>query len=170
MADGIPDRRAERFPMIDTKEKSVRLRDFLRKEDVHLGLSGATQAEVMQELAASLGRDAEHCSALLKGLQRRESMESTALGHGVAVPHCRSSSLGQLRVAFGRPQQGVAWGAADREPVRYVFLLVAPHVSPEYLPVLAKIAHLANNPDFRHRLDELQSADEFFQLLADAGV
>ena len=107
--------------MIDTKERSVRLEDFLQ-------------------------------------------------GRGVAVPHCRSSSLGRLRVAFGRPRHGVAWGAADREPVRYVFLLVAPHVSPEYLPVLARIAHLVNNPDFRRRLDELQSADEFLQLLADAGV
>ena len=126
--------------MIDTKERSVQLEDFLRKEDVHLSLSGATQSTVMRELASSLGLDAEGCSALLKGLQRRESMESTALGHGVAVPHCRSSSLGRLRV------------------------------SPEYLPVLAKIAHLVNNPDFRRRLDELQSADEFFQLLADAGV
>jgi mannitol/fructose-specific phosphotransferase system IIA component (Ntr-type) len=156
--------------MIDTKEKSVRLGDFLHRGDVHLGLSGSTQLEVMRELAGSLGVDAERCLVLLKSLQRRESMESTALGHGVAVPHCRSSSIGQLRVAFGRPQQAVPWGAADREPVRYVFLLVAPHVSPEYLPVLAKIAHLVNNPDFRRRLDELQSADEFFQLLADAGV
>ena len=156
--------------MMDTKVESVRLGGFFRKEDVLLGLSGATQLDVMSELAASLGLDAERCSGLLKSLQRRESMESTALGHGVAVPHCRSSSVGQLRVAFGRPEQAVPWGAADREPVRYVFLLVAPHVSPEYLPVLAKIAHLVNNPDFRRRLDALQSADEFFQLLADAGV
>lgn len=29
--------------MIDTKEKSLRLGDFLREEDVHLGVSGATQ-------------------------------------------------------------------------------------------------------------------------------
>ena len=156
--------------MMDTKVESVRLGDFFRKEDVLLGLSGATQLDVMRELAASLGLDAERCLGLLKSLQRRESMESTALGHGVAVPHCRSSSVGRLRVAFGRPEKAVPWGAADREPVRYVFLLVAPHVSPEYLPVLAKIAHLVNNPDFRRRLDALQSADEFFQLLADAGV
>lgn len=156
--------------MIDTKEASVRLGDFLHKEDVHLGLSGATQAEVIHELAASLGFDVQGCTALLKGLQRRESMESTALGHGVALPHCRSAGLGRLRVAFGRPRQGVPWGAADRQPVRYVFLLVAPHVCPEYLPILAKIAHLVNNSDFRRRLDELQSTDELFQLLADAGV
>jgi mannitol/fructose-specific phosphotransferase system IIA component (Ntr-type) len=156
--------------MIGTKEKSVRLGDFLNKEDVHLDVGGATQVEVMRELASSLGLDPERCSVLLKGLQRRESMESTALGHGVAVPHCRSSGLTRLRVAFGRPRQAVPWGAADREPVRYVFLLAAPHVSPEYLPVLAKIARLANTPEFRRRLDELESADEFFRLLADAGV
>jgi mannitol/fructose-specific phosphotransferase system IIA component (Ntr-type) len=156
--------------MIETKEKSVRLADFLLKEDVHLNLRGGTQLEVMRELASSLGLDAERCSALLKSLQRRESMESTALGHGVALPHCRNAAVPRLRVAFGRPQQPVPWGAADGEPVRYVFLLAAPHVSPEYLPVLAKIAHLVNNPDFRRRLDALQAADQFFQLLAEAGI
>ncbi|HEY7637859.1 MAG TPA: PTS sugar transporter subunit IIA [Gemmatimonadales bacterium] len=156
--------------MIDTKEKAVRLDAFLRKEDVHLDLRGTTQLEVMRELASSLGLDGERCSTLLKGLQRRESMESTALGHGVAVPHCRSSILPGLRVAFGRLQEPIPWGAADGEPVRSVFLLAAPHVSSEYLPVLAKIAHLVNHPDFRRRLSELQSTDEFFQLLAEAGV
>ena len=156
--------------MIDTKEKSVRLGDFLQKEDVHLDVSATTQLEVMRELVSSLGLTAEGCAVLLKAVQRRESMESTALGHGVAVPHCRSSSLDRVRVAFGRTRQGVPWGAPDGEPVRFVFLLAAPHVSPEYLPVLAKIAHLVNNPDFRRRLDELESADAFFQLLADAGL
>jgi mannitol/fructose-specific phosphotransferase system IIA component (Ntr-type) len=156
--------------MIDTKEKTVRLGEFLRKQDVHLNVTGATQLEVMRELALSLGLDDERCSVLLKGLQRRESMESTALGHGVAIPHCRNSMLTQLRVAFGRLKQAIPWGAEDGEPVRHVFLLAAPHISSEYLPVLAKIAHLVNNSDFRRRLDELQSTDEFFQLLADAGV
>jgi len=156
--------------MIDTKEKSVRLGDFLRKDDVHLDLSGTTQLEVMRELASSLGLDAEGSSSLLRAIQRRESMESTALGHGVAVPHCRSASLDRVHVAFGRPRQPVPWGAMDGEPVRYVFLLAAPHVSPDYLPTLAKIAHLVNNPDFRRRLGELQSVDAFFQVLADAGV
>jgi mannitol/fructose-specific phosphotransferase system IIA component (Ntr-type) len=156
--------------MIDTKEKSVRLGDFLRREDVHLDVNGTTQLEVMRELVSSLGLDPEGSSTLLKAIQRRESMESTALGHGVAVPHCRSSSLDRVHVAFGRPRQPVPWGAIDGEPVRYVFLLAAPHVSPDYLPTLAKIAHLVNNPDFRRRLDELGSADAFFQVLADAGV
>lgn len=156
--------------MIDTKEKSVRLGDFLRKEDVHLNLNGTTQLEVMCELVSSLGLDPAGSSALLKAIQRRESMESTALGHGVAVPHCRSSSLDRVHAAFGRPRQPVPWGAMDGEPVRCVFLLAAPHVSSDYLPTLAKIAHVVNNPDFRRRLDELQSADEFFQVLADAGV
>jgi mannitol/fructose-specific phosphotransferase system IIA component (Ntr-type) len=155
--------------MIDTKEHSVRLADFLRREDVRLDLSGATPLDVMRELAESLGLDPERCSALLKSLQRRESMESTAVGHGIAIPHCRSANLPRLRLAYGRPLQPVSWGAPDGDPVRHVFLLVAPHLSPEYLPVLARIAHLGNDSAFRRRLDELRSSDEFFQLLADAG-
>jgi nitrogen PTS system EIIA component len=156
--------------MIDTKEPAVRLADHLRKEDVHLDLTAGSPLDVMREMAGLLGLATEHCSALLKGLQRRESMESTAVGHGFAVPHCRRAGLPRLRLAYARLGRPVPWGAADGEPVRHVFLLVAPHLSPEYLPVLAKIAHGGSDPQFRRRLDQIRSTDELFQLLADAGV
>ncbi len=157
--------------MIDTKEKTVRLGDFLRKEDVHLGLNGTTQLEVMCELVSSLGLDAAGSSALLK------ATPATGI-HGIDGPRSRRgrAPLPQLQSRPGFTRRSAVPGnqclgaAMDGEPVRCVFLLAAPHVSPDYLPILAKIAHVVNNADFRRRLDELQSADEFFQLLADAGV
>jgi mannitol/fructose-specific phosphotransferase system IIA component (Ntr-type) len=150
--------------MIDTKTS------YLRPEDVHLDLRGATQGDILSELVASLGLEADAGAALLKGLLRREAMESTALGHGVAMPHCRSAALGGLRVVFGRQRHGAAWGATDGDPVRFVFLLVAPHVCADYLPLLARIARLANDAGVRRRLDALSDPAEFLPLLTDAGV
>jgi nitrogen PTS system EIIA component len=156
--------------MIDTKTPSVRLGDYLRPEDVHLDLRGVTQSDILSELVASLGLDADAGATLLKGLLRREAMESTALGHGVAMPHCRSAALGGLRVMFGRRREAAAWGAADGEPVRFVFLLVAPHVCPEYLPVLARIARRASDDSVRRRLGDLSDPAELLALLTDTGV
>ena len=63
--------------------------------------------------------------------------ESTGIGRGIAIPHCRSLVVNQLRVAYGRKQPGVDFNAIDGKPVTNFFLIVAPplEVSNQYLPV-----------------------------------
>jgi mannitol/fructose-specific phosphotransferase system IIA component (Ntr-type) len=156
--------------MIAAKGNLASLAAYLHADDIHLALTGATQLDVLRQLTSCFELDPESRSTMLKALLRRESIGATALGHGVAVPHCRTSSLPGLRVAFGRHPAGVAWGAPDAEPVHFIFLLAAPHVSSEYLPVLGKVAHFLNSPENRRRLGEITSTDEFFRLIADTGL
>ena len=158
--------------MLGAKETPARFCDVVRETDVHLHLVSDSQPDVLRELVASLGLGAEDCASVLKIVQRRESMGSTGVGHGVAVPHCRTPLVDRLHVVFGRQPLGVAWCGADGEPVRFFFLLVAPppEVSNDYLPMLGKVARFANDPDTRRRLGEIRTREEFFQLIAAAGL
>src|SRR5437879_10777138 len=94
-------------------------------------------------------------------LRRRETLGSTGIGQGIAIPHCRSLVVNRLRVAFGRKLDGIDFKAIDDRPVHYFFLIVAPplEVSNQYLPVLGKIAQFAKEPDVRseEHTSELQS-------------
>jgi mannitol/fructose-specific phosphotransferase system IIA component (Ntr-type) len=105
-------------------------------------------------------------------LQRRETLGSTGVGRGIAIPHCRSTVLSRLRLAFGHHPAGLEYQAIDGRPVHDFFLIVAPplEVSNQYLPVLGKIAQLAKEPDVPDRLAKLESADEFLRLLGEKGV
>jgi nitrogen PTS system EIIA component len=148
------------------------LRDFFDREAIQLDLQGETKDEILKELIALLGLDAKSEGILFKMLKRRENLGSTGIGHGIAIPHCRSLVVNRLRLAFGRKPSGVDYKAIDDQPVRDFFLIVAPplEVSNQYLPVLGKIAQFAKEPDVPGRLTDLTDADEFLALLEEKSI
>jgi nitrogen PTS system EIIA component len=148
------------------------LRDFFDREAIQLDLQGETKDEILKELIALLGLDEKSEGILFKMLKRRENLGSTGIGHGIAIPHCRSLVVNRLRLAFGRKPSGVDYRAIDDQPVRDFFLIVAPplEVSNQYLPVLGKIAQFAKEPDVPSRLTELTDADEFLALLEEKSI
>jgi nitrogen PTS system EIIA component len=150
----------------------MHLSDFFAPEAISLGLRGGTKDEVLTELVGLLRLDDSANDALLRMLQRRETLGSTGVGRGIAIPHCRSTVLNRLRLAFGHHRAGLDYQAIDGRPVHDFFLIVAPplEVSNQYLPVLGKIAQLAKEPDVPDRLAKLESADEFLRLLGEKGV
>jgi PTS system nitrogen regulatory IIA component len=150
----------------------MRLNDFFSPDAISLDLKGGTKDEILAELVGLLGLDAQASETLLRMLQRRESLGSTGVGRGIAIPHCRSLVISRLRLAYGHRREGIAFDAIDNRPVFDFFLIVAPplEISNQYLPVLGKIAQLAKEPDVPERLAALTSADGFFRLLEEKGV
>jgi len=150
----------------------MHLTDFFSPDAITLALPAATKDEVLGELVALLRLDESANDTLLRMLQRRETLGSTGVGRGIAIPHCRSTVVSQLRLAYGHHGAGLEYQAIDGQPVHDFFLIVAPplEVSNQYLPVLGKIAQLAKEPDVPDRLAQLTSADDFFRLLGEKGV
>lgn len=74
-------------------------------------------------------------------IQKRESLGSTGVGDGVAIPHAR---IPGLKSAFGllvRLQKPLDFDAIDGKPVDIVFLLLLPSgAKGEHLNVLAAVA------------------------------
>ena len=150
----------------------MRLKDFFTPDAVKLALEGRTKDEVLAELVQLLPLDNRASETLLRVLHRRESLGSTGIGRGIAIPHSRSLVVNRLRLAFGRSREGIDYEAIDDRPVHYFFLIVAPplEISNQYLPVLGRIAQFSNKPDVPGRLAKLGSAEEFFQLLEEKGA
>jgi mannitol/fructose-specific phosphotransferase system IIA component (Ntr-type) len=150
----------------------MHLRDFFQPDAIALDLRGADKDAVLAELVALLGVGDRNSETLLRVLQRRESLGSTGMGRGIAIPHCRSLVVNHLRLAYGQHQAGVDFQAIDGQPAHHFFLIVAPplEISNQYLPVLGRIAQFAKDSDVPERLSQLRSADEFFGLLEAKGV
>lgn len=95
---------------------------------------------------------------LQKRLAERESIGSTGLGNGVAVPHVKGDAVKEVTLVLARSRAGLEWQAIDGRPVHIVFLLVSPASEPEtHLRCLRWISTLARNTDFRRFL--LDAAD-----------
>jgi PTS system nitrogen regulatory IIA component len=145
----------------------MRLRELFSADTVKLELESTTKDDVLRELVALLDLDGKSEGVLYKTLKRRENLGSTGIGKGLAIPHCRSLVANRLRLAYGRKPSGLDFNAIDDAPVHNFFLIIAPplEVSNQYLPVLGKIAQFAKDPDIPGLLAELESVDDFLELL-----
>jgi mannitol/fructose-specific phosphotransferase system IIA component (Ntr-type) len=150
----------------------MQLTDLFSPDAVSLDLRAATKDELLAELVGLLRLDERSSETLLRMLQRRETLGSTGVGRGIAIPHCRSLVVSHLRLAYGHKRVPVDFQAIDGQPVSNFFLIVAPptEVSNQYLPVLGRIAQFAKEADVPERLAALSSPQAYFDLLREKGV
>lgn len=150
----------------------MHLADFYSPDNISVDLQGRGKDEILAELVGLLHLDERSNDTLLRILQRRETLGSTGVGRGLAIPHCRSLVVNRVRLAYGHHKQGVEYQAIDNRPVFDFFLIVAPplEVSNQYLPILGRIAQFAKDADIPERLARLQTADDFLRLLGEKGV
>ena len=75
------------------------------------------------------------------GLQERESLGPTGVGHGVALPHARLDDLPHIIGVFLRLEKPIDYDSVDRQPVDLIFGLFAPKDSGvEHLKALALVS------------------------------
>jgi mannitol/fructose-specific phosphotransferase system IIA component (Ntr-type) len=127
---------------------------------------------VLGEMARVLADEGEigDPALLLEMIRRRESLGSTGLGKGVAIPHGRSTAATDTRVVFALSSKGVDFNALDGEPCRMFFLIVAPYEDRkhEYLPLLGKIVEVVSEESVRERLLQVDSFAAFTQAIREA--
>ena len=132
-------------------------------------LKARTKDGVLKEMAESLAKDREvrDPRLLLEMLKKRESLGSTAIGGGVAIPHGRSLAIANIKVLFARHAKGIDFEAPDDEPVRLFFLIVAPpqDTNNEYLPLLGQIAELVKDSSVRELLLKAKTHAELVRVL-----
>ncbi len=86
-------------------------------------------------------------------LLERERLGSTALGHGVALPHARMAGVERALGAFIKLEAGVDFDAIDDAPVDLVFgLLVPEEATQEHLDLLGFLARLFSDAELCARL------------------
>lgn len=77
----------------------------------------------------------------LDGLQERETLGPTGVGHGIALPHARLEDLSRIAGIFIRLEKPLDYDSVDRQPVDLIFGLLAPKDSGvDHLKALALVS------------------------------
>lgn len=143
------------------------LSDLLAPDRVALDRNLASKKSVLECAADLLAQEegAADKRDIFEGLCQRERLGSTALGHGVAIPHCRVSQ-GGVTGAFLRLNQRVDFDSPDGEGVDLFFALAVPaERSDHHLKLLASIAELFSDADRRERIRRAADHRELVALL-----
>ncbi|WP_434213140.1 PTS sugar transporter subunit IIA [[Pseudomonas] boreopolis] len=102
---------------------------------------------------------------LLASLREREALCSTAIGHGIAIPHGRCPGLSEPRGALIRLHRPIDFGAA--EPVDLLFAMAVPgHYTHEHLMLLSELAEHFSDPAFRDALRRAPDETALLHLLS----
>ena len=136
----------------------MRLGEILKQSTVICDIEGSTKKEIVTHLASQLKTAGliDDSGPVVRVVMERESLGSTGIGDGVAIPHGKIGTSGQVLCVFARSRKGVDFDAADGEPVHIFFLVLAPEdAASVHLMVLSRISRILRDPSFRKRLLEL---------------
>ena len=137
------------------------LADLLTAERIVMLTEPGDRDRVL-DAAARLLTDASPAmtAAIGAALRERESLGSTAIGHGVAIPHARSNAFSAARGAFLRLEHPIDFGARDHAPIDLVFAMSVPeHSSQQYLEILSELAERFSSDEFRDALRDAPDLD-----------
>ena len=139
--------------------------DLLPAERVRSGLAVSDKTELIEQLAGLLA-GSDDIAVVREALVARERLGTTALGHGVAIPHGRSAGLNTARAAFVRLARPIDFGANDNRGVDLVAALIVPtHFTDQHLKLLAELAELFSNADVTATLRAARDAAALHALL-----
>lgn len=115
---------------------------ILKPEAVRVIGQLTSKKRLFQEIGELAGSVYGIESALaFDGLQERESLGATGVGHGIALPHARIETLDQIIGIFVRLERPMDFEAPDRQPVDLIFALFAPkEAGVDHLKALALVS------------------------------
>ena len=147
----------------------MKILDILDKQMIIHQLASTSKEGVLRELIRAIAHVEKQVdeNRLMEILLERESLGSTGIGEGVAIPHGKSKDVKRLLASFGRSLAGMDFQAMDGKPTHLFFLLVAPENSAgTHLKALARISRLMKDNVFRKRLMEVSSGEEIYSLFS----
>ncbi|MCB0833498.1 MAG: PTS sugar transporter subunit IIA [Bacteroidetes bacterium] len=146
----------------------MKLCEVLTGNLIRIPLQSFEKKEIITELVDILSSNGklDDRDKVLQAVLERETMMSTGIGNGVAIPHGKSQGVPELAVALGITSQDVNFDSLDGRPVRIVFMLVGPEkASSLHIKMLSRISRLLNQPAFRKRLTESTSGQEIIDTI-----
>ncbi|MDD8031118.1 MAG: PTS sugar transporter subunit IIA, partial [Acidobacteriota bacterium] len=143
--------------------------EFLKPSQIVFEIKSKDKLEAIEELLDSLVKQKliNNKKLTLTRIIDRENLDSTALGHGIAVPHARVDTESQIAVAVGRSAEGIDFEAPDNKPVRLIILVIwNPTIPGLFNHLFAGLAQFLIKPENRERLFRAKDRNELFNVIS----
>lgn len=128
----------------------MKVSKLVRENLVLLGLETQERDEVLLEMVGFLKKGGliTKDKELFERLRQREELGSTAIGDGVAIPHCKLKSVSEPLLLVAVSRGGVDFRAPDGSLSHLFFLVVTSSDNPSLnLQILAAVAHLVRKAE-----------------------
>jgi PTS system nitrogen regulatory IIA component len=166
-------RRIQVSPDIFTEDRAgatplPSLTEALRSGGVAYRVGGKDQATALRSVVDILNLpDEVDREFLYQVLLARETLGSTGVGNGIAIPHVRNPVVLHVTrptVTLCFLDNAIDFGAIDGQPVNTLFTLISPSVR-AHLHLLSRLTFVLNSGDFRDAVRRQASREELMAAL-----
>jgi|UniRef100_A0A7V3RHW5 PTS system fructose-specific IIC component len=146
----------------------LKISNFLKPDAVILEMNATEKLAAIRELVdfmvgKNIARDREQ---LFEALAKRENLESTGIGNGIAIPHARTDAVDDLVLVFARSSTGIDFSSIDGKPSHIIFLIASPeNKKSEYIIALAKLSRLLRRSPVREQLMKATNSQEILDII-----
>lgn len=139
----------------------------LTKEAVQARVADKTAREAIEHIAGLLESQAEGLPVdILHLLHQREKISSTALGHGVAIPHACVSDLPAPLLALITLETPIEFDTPDDQPIDVLLGLLLPDNQPDdNASFLRTVSHLLLDTDILPRCRACETDKALYQTI-----
>lgn len=137
--------------------------EALEAGGVHYRVSGSDKETALREVVQLLRLpDEVDREFLLRVLMARESLASTAVGDGMAIPHVRNPvvlHIARPAISLCFLDRPIAYGALDGKPVHALFAISSP-TTRAHLHLLSRLSFVLKDPEVRRAIQAQESRPE----------
>jgi len=142
---------------------SMKLTQYIRSDCFLPDLSGRTREGALREIvhAVAVKGLIKEEQEVYARLMERENIQSTAVGNGIAIPHCFTDEVPDLIIAVARAPGGLEFDSFDGKPTQVVFLLMGNRQEHSlHLKALARIARLIKSTAFIEKIIASETVED----------
>lgn len=146
------------------------LAKVIRCETIKLDMEATTKKEVLEELTELLLKSnaISNKENFLKDVFYRESIGTTGIGNGIAIPHGKSKFVNKTSLAIGRTNVDIEWESLDEQPVRFIILFAVTEEdrNTTHIKILSKVASNLGDDDVCAKLLKAKSPEEILDIFS----
>lgn len=149
----------------------IKVAEYISKDRIVIFEKGSEKKDILNKLAEMISEsdNVENKSKFIEDIWERESIMSTGIGLGIAIPHARSKYIKDIVMSIGIAKESIEYDALDGKPVDFIVMIAANESQQrEYLQVLAKVALVLKSKKKREKLlnaNDINDIYEVFKLI-----
>jgi len=143
-----------------TDAEPYTLSKVIESGGIYYHVAGDTKEAILESIVKimNLPDDIDR-EFLLEALMARESLGSTAIGDGLAIPHVRNPIIFHIEkpiISLCFLENSIDFDALDKKPVDTIFTIISPSIK-IHLNILSKLSFFLRTPEFRAAIKSTSS-------------
>lgn len=148
----------------------MKITDLLNKSGIELIKGIESKEEAINKLVNLMDStgNLKDKEAYKKAVLERESLSTTGIGDGIAIPHAKTTAVENAGLSAMVVKDGVDYDSLDGQPAKLFFMIAAPESKGDvHLEVLARLSTILMDEKFREKLINAKDKNEFLKLIDD---